>query len=82
MNTLREKIEARLAPAPLAEKKSRQITINILQRNLDLLTQIAKAMTQASGVRVSRNSLIEDAIEVFVRETEHILETQDSHESA
>ena len=63
---IKKAIDAMLEPAN--NPPCKQINISLPVNFLDQLTAVAKAMTQASGSRVSRNMLICDAIEGFVAE--------------
>ena len=65
MNVIREKVEARLNPAPVSEKK--QIQIMVPQVMVDDLTRIAKVIAQSSGTNVTRNMLLLDAIELYIK---------------
>lgn len=62
--TAREKIMARLEPAPQERRKN--ISVKLPEDKLKAIEAIAAAITKKAGKRVSRNMLIEDAIEAFI----------------
>lgn len=64
--TTREKIMARLEPAPQERRKN--ISVKLPEDKLKAVEAIAAAITKKTGKRVSRNMLIEDAIEAFVED--------------
>ena len=69
---MKEMILARLQPAP-GEEVYKQVTVNLPMEYLETMGEIAKAMSQASGSHVSRNMLIQDAIEAFIKEAEQTM---------
>ena len=70
---MREKIGERLSMA-LDKKEYKQIVICIKQEQIEALEKLADTMTQLSGRRVSRNMLIQDAIEAYTIQAELITE--------
>ena len=71
MSTVKEKIQSRLMEPE--QKERRQIALSIQEEKLIQLERIAKAMTEHSGQNVTRNMLIEDAIEAYIDEASGIL---------
>lgn len=71
MSTVREKIQSRLMEPE--QKERRQIALYIQEEKLIQLERIAKAMTEHSGQNVTRNMLIEDAIEAYIDEASRML---------
>lgn len=72
MNRANKKILERLEPVKEPEKKQFFLTLPLeLTERLD---RVAKAMTKASGRSVTRNMLIEDAVEAFLDEAVPTLE--------
>ena len=71
MSTVKEKIHSRLMEPE--QKERRQIALSIQEEKLIQLERIAKAMTEHSGQNVTRNMLIEDAIEAYIDEASGIL---------
>lgn len=71
MSTVREKIQARLSEPEREER--RQIAIFLQEEKLAQLERIAKAMTEHSGRNVTRNILIDDAIEAYIDEASRML---------
>ena len=67
--TIKEKVLTRLQRPPEGER-TRGIMMNLKQEQIAALEGIAKTMTEISGNRVSRNMLIQDAIEAYVKEYE------------
>jgi ribosomal protein L10 len=70
-NAYQARIMARLKPA--TEEPKRQILLSMSQAMVDQLTQIAAELTKLSGVRVSRNAMIEEAIQAFLDESPNLL---------
>lgn len=64
--TTREIIEARLHAPP--KKPRRLITVRLKESQIERLEILAKILTKQSGTRVSKNQLMEDAIEAFLEE--------------
>lgn len=64
--TTREIIEARLHAPP--KKPRRLITVRLKESQIERLEMLAKILTKQSGTRVSKNQLMEDAIEAFLEE--------------
>ncbi len=71
MSTVREKIQSRLREPEREER--RQIAIFLQEEKLAQLERIAKAMTEYSGRNVTRNMLIDDAVEAYIDEASEML---------
>ena len=70
-NAYQEKINARLTPETAAPRK--QIMLHLTEDTIVRLTRMAADITKISGTRVTRNTMIEDAIYIFLDESEPIL---------
>ena len=70
-NAYQEKINARLTPEATAPRK--QIMLHLTEDTIARLTRMAADITKISGTRVTRNTMIEDAIYIFLEESEAIL---------
>ena len=75
MSTVREKIQLRLKEPENPER--RQIALSIQEEKLNQLERIARAMSERSGRNVSRNMLIDDAIEAYIEEAIQMLTQND-----
>ena len=75
MSTVREKIQLRLKEPENPER--RQIALSIQEEKLNQLERIARAMSEHSGRNVSRNMLIDDAIEAYIEEAIQMLTQND-----
>ena len=71
-NAYQEKINAQLTPEATAPRK--QIMLHLTEDTIARLTRMATEITKISGTRVTRNTMIEDAIYIFLDESEPILE--------
>ena len=70
-NAYQEKINARLTPKIAAPHK--QIMLHLTEDTIARLTRMAAEISKISGTRVTRNTMIEDAIYIFLDESEPIL---------
>lgn len=75
MASANDRIHARLIRAEEPPRKS--LSIPFKSENIQKLDALAKAMTQHSGNTVTRNMLIEDAVESFIEEALTVFSEKD-----
>lgn len=65
--TAKERIQAQLNTAPRSSR--REVMIRLTEAQVQALEAIAAVIAEQSGQKVSKNTLIVDAVEAYMRES-------------